>query len=886
MKRFLIGLTGFILTASILTSIAVWIILRSWLPTTGKTRLIQTLEEEYPIHVSINSMRYNPWHGAILEEVTVQDLSGRTLTQSPRITAQVRWIPFLLAREAVFRSHVELSAPCRMGVDLNGTYALRQKKLTLRAATEGFTLSECAGWVLQEIPAGVSDARIRFDMRTQVEPGLQPTLTGRIDADDVRLAQGPIAAELDATLNGRVTVPSKSAAQESGRAWDYDTTVEIRNGSVTGIPRIENVTGLNAEARLTPAQITVSALKATVLGSEVHAEGSVLLAPSLTFDFGIKTQADLSRLSMLLPTGPDHWQLEGIADVRASCRGPWAVLPDLDCQAQADLKTAGASGARLPYPITDGQGSLRYDHLSRRLTLVQLSGRIHEQPLAVDGTITFQRPAMLMFGVTGELDLAVAEPWLPKEAAVHDLSGQAKLDLLVQGPLKSLKTTGRVELARVHLQAPGLTEPIDALDGVLLLNEEDFQLSAASFTFRGVPIKGDVTYIPTEPANLTATMTIPEGGLNLRSRISPAYFFIDDAQAWMGESRLAGAGRISRVPQQASELSLQGELDLGRLNTLAFFPLPAIEPWNLQGFLKMRAQYKGLLCEWQTASLNTAFESKALSVKGVPIHQLMGNVNQNRGKLLASLASSSVAGGPATIELALDHQQPGTGFTFRGLINGLQLEQLRETVPAWKDRDISGVASMQASIDGIWDKRASWQGEGYFKAAGSKLGNMPLLDKLFRGIYGMLGEAFGLDSLRRAEITSVDTVWRMSNERILTDNLRLGGIAGQEPVAVYATGSVGLDGTLDFLVEPELSEQLILEAPNTRTLASSVLKTAGTIEKMRRVVGRHRLTGTIQQPDYKFEFSFEELFKNLGPAPGQLIEGLQGAIDSLFGGRQ
>jgi hypothetical protein len=157
---------------------------------------------------------------------------------------------------------------------------------------------------------------------------------------------------------------------------------------------------------------------------------------------------------------------------------------------------------------------------------------------------------------------------------------------------------------------------------------------------------------------------------------------------------------------------------------------------------------------------------------------------------------------------------------------------------------------------------------------------LPLLDKLFRGIFGMVGEAFGLDALRRAEITSVAATWQLANARASTQDMRVGGMAGSEPVSVYAAGSVGLDGTLDFTIEPELSEQLTLDAPNTKTLVSSVLKLAGGLERLRRMVGRHHLTGTIKDPDYRFEFGRDELFKKLMPTSGNL---LQGVVDTLFG---
>ncbi len=95
-----------------------------------------------------------------------------------------------------------------------------------------------------------------------------------------------------------------------------------------------------------------------------------------------------------------------------------------------------------------------------------------------------------------------------------------------------------------------------------------------------------------------------------------------------------------------------------------------------------------------------------------------------------------------------------------------------------------------------------------------------------------------------------------------------------EPVAVYATGSVGLDQTLDFVVEPELSEGALLQAPTTASLARTFLQAAGGLERLRRMIGRHRLTGTLQKPQYRFELSPQEVFKQIAPASGELLQQL------------
>ena len=70
----------------------------------------------------------------------------------------------------------------------------------------------------------------------------------------------------------------------------------------------------------------------------------------------------------------------------------------------------------------------------------------------------------------------------------------------------------------------------------------------------------------------------------------------------------------------------------------------------------------------------------------------------------------------------------------------------------------------------------------------------------------------------------------------------------------------------------------MLEAPNTSSLASIALRAAGQLDRFRRLIGRHRLTGTLQEPDYRFEFSPSEAVRQVAPAPADF---LQGVLDSL-----
>ena len=88
-------------------------------------------------------------------------------------------------------------------------------------------------------------------------------------------------------------------------------------------------------------------------------------------------------------------------------------------------------------------------------------------------------------------------------------------------------------------------------------------------------------------------------------------------------------------------------------------------------------------------------------------------------------------------------------------------------------------------------------------------------------------------------------------------------------------GSVGFNKTLDFVVEPNLPDQLILEAPNTSTVSRTLLQAMGGLERLRQLVGQHHLGGTIDTPEYQFQVSVNQAIDQLVPS------GLERLLDSL-----
>ena len=76
----------------------------------------------------------------------------------------------------------------------------------------------------------------------------------------------------------------------------------------------------------------------------------------------------------------------------------------------------------------------------------------------------------------------------------------------------------------------------------------------------------------------------------------------------------------------------------------------------------------------------------------------------------------------------------------------------------------------------------------------------------------------------------------------------------------------------------EVQRAARLYAEGDPAQARTVLQAAGHLERLRQIIGRHRLTGTLNEPVYRFELSTQEVFKQLAPTPGDLLQNLLDAV--------
>jgi len=869
LKRVLLASAAVVLVVAALASVILWYVLSDWVPVKGKALIIETVERHAPVDVSIGTVRYDWLTGMLLTNISLTDRATQDLWASaPLMHVRVSWTA-LLAKQVAFNATAPITAPCDTMLAVSGRYHQRDGAWTLEAQTDNVDLGSVTPVARRRLPEPLTAGLVRLRLHAD-----RPA-EGRLSLDTHTTGTGVVWSAPSWQLAGNVELRSQATPPpEPGQRWAVDTDARLQHGTLQGVPVAGSITDLDGEAHITGDRVRVTTLTGKTLGSAWQLEGDVRLGPAPSVEALVQSDADIHSLITAILPGADAVAAEGTAALRAVCRGPVAPRVFLDCLVAADVHDAGIAGPFFPEPVRPVNARLAYDALSKRLTIASFDARSGSAAVSGNGEVVVRRVPYFDVHLRGDVPLALAAHWSPKAFPLQQLQGRARFDLRTTGEPERLVPVGRIDVQDADGVIVPWSKSFERLSGSVLLDQAAYSVEDMRGTLDGVPLNLSGSMSQDGESRVSAAVGFPNGRLRVSARPANESMIVDEATLELPNSRVRVSGTLARDAAQPSRLAATGTLRVEELALVPFLALPALDAWKLRGAVDIDARLTGALAHLSDAAVQARLRSAALQVREFPLEDITCTIDQQDRVLRARVPSALAAGGPFTGELTLDQRLAARTFLTEFDLVNMQLARLAKAIPAWRDRQVTGQASTHAILSGTWDDRSSWRGEGWLNATGEGLGDLPLLDKLFRGLFGVLADRMGLDTLRRAHITQGAVQWRLAQERIHTDNLRLAGVAGAEPVAIYATGSVGLDQTLDLTVEPELSEGVVLEAPTTASLATTVLRAAGQLERLRRLIGRHRLTGTIKQPEYRFELSSQDVIKQLAPGPADFLQHL------------
>ena len=911
----------------------------AWIPTRGKAWLATQLEHEVPLEISIGAMRYAFWNGLLLEDVRGIDPKTRVAWfHAPRMRARINLLSLAVQRQLAFRLEATLTTPCETNLVISGRYRIQDPQLIADAHTSDIAVESIVSALAQRVPA-LKAGTLRATLHVSWQRGYEPIMVVHLTGTTLIWEDGTIRLTGNAVVEGTATPTPRDS-----RPWAADLAIRIDQGRVEGLPFLQQADEIAGALRLTDESLQITTLHGKTFGSPWQLEGIVEPLGEPRVDVRFRSHVDVAMAATHLLDQIQPWQPHGQAELVAVCRGPLARWshhlalaaegssspspspanpsqgketgplgqrqvvgwPDIELMAKVELREVSLLIPQLPHRLEHLIGHLEYDHLTKRLLIESLHGRIHDDPVTLEGSVTLTPPAVLHLRAQTTTDLGLWKEVLPHNSVIQSLAGRVVGQLALDGSVTHPTWQGEATLEDARLQVRGWPKPIAGLTGAIRFADDELSSSHLSFTIGDVPVllAGTITALTASP-QIACRVEASNSSLTLNGTLQSDRLLVDRSELSIGNSHVRVHGHVSRLPAQAShpttclsaeggstepcggsalgaedrwwgQLTATGTVDLSDLSRIPWVHPKGLEAWRVEGTTVVQLRLLGPLDDWRSVEAAGFLRADQVAVRGIPLRTVSAELEQRQGKVAIRLTHATVADGRLAGAWLLQPYSDPARYLFEFDLTKADLAQLVPLIPAWSRRQIHGSASAHASFSGVWNDRMSLRGDGWVHAAGDRLAELPLIDRLFHGVFGALADRLGLASLRSAQLTKLAGQWRLSQERISTDDLRLSATAGTEAIVVGFRGSVGLDHTLDLIVEPELPEQLVLQAPNTSALGTAILKLVGGAEQLKRLVGRHHLGGTIDHPQYTFELRLDQLLNSLlSSGFGQLLDSVR-----------
>ena len=310
-------------------------------------------------------------------------------------------------------------------------------------------------------------------------------------------------------------------------------------------------------------------------------------------------------------------------------------------------------------------------------------------------------------------------------------------------------------------------------------------------------------------------------------------------------SNISLSGTIDTAQSQAvsADINADLELDLKDLEKpLAKFKdqLEKIKP---SGIVKAKLNLNGNINDLKSAQGHLRLESSSLSLYGLKPEEFLLDYHQADRLADIPLARISLYDGSIDANAKVNLDSPNLPFKLELGVQGIKIEKLKQDTPL-KTQDLSGTLEAITKLNGLLTDFSKLSGSGKVLIKDGRLWQL----NFFKGI----GEILFTNDFANVVFNEGYCEFFIKDQFLFTDNLRL----RSNIVDLEGKGKVGFDGTLDAAINTQVSESLTPETGTLKDFTTALIGQAGRF-------GVIKLSGTIQEPKYKFQAAVTDVMKGL-----------------------
>ncbi|MEK7849536.1 MAG: AsmA-like C-terminal region-containing protein, partial [Candidatus Omnitrophota bacterium] len=500
----------------------------------------------------------------------------------------------------------------------------------------------------------------------------------------------------------------------------------------------------------------------------------------------------------------------------------------------AKIKSADISGIKNIGTVSDITSSLRFKN--NDVIIEKSEMKALETTITAEGKI---KQSILDLDLGGILDLQKLPSLLPKEIELpaFDISGTANVKIHVRSDLAAEtppSISGEAKLENMDLTLPKKNLKFETESGRikfdLAAQNIQWHIDAVKYLNETYSFDGALKNFDTPAVNVMLIGKI----LKLQSE------FIKDGNVFQIAS-LKGQFKNSG-------LNIEGQLDgsMGNMDMRGsvLLDISDIAGPKYVGQCVLDVEASGPLKNYKNWNAKVVGHSKALKYSGYTIKNVALNYSQAQKEGFINGLSFDAYGGKGFIKGHVKFLDNTTAYSAKGILQDIDLSLLKLDIPM-KDKNFYGTAALNISIQGKGSDPNSIKGNGAFVIKNGNVGE-------FNPLKG-LGNFLFISRFNNIVFTHAQGDFSISDGYAATNNLELLG----PQMGLMAEGKVSFDGTLDFLVNTQVS----LPGPGGE-ISKVERKATETISKAAGLTAI-KMTGTVKEPKYKLQPIAENIMKKL-----------------------
>ncbi len=744
-----------------------------------------------------------------------------------------------------FKLNARLKTNPTAEFDAEGEFRLVNNELTAKINLKNLPPGEFASYY-QSLGLSINQGTIDASLNLTFKDNRLNT-DSKIQCNKITAVKDKITLKLNSAISAGINYNLKD------QQLTYSGSADMAETNLSGIEAIGEISGISAKINFDNRGLSSDKIIANCLGLSVTAKARLSDFNNPIVYLEIKSEADLKSAQNILSQKfmlslPVELSGKGQLWVKLETPLPPKEMPALS--GSLELVSAQAVYNEFGIILKNINGPLEFN--LNQLTWAYTRFDWLDSSYKTEGSLSnFKDPLLSLKLSSSGLNLSriqevISEKFKLKVPVNIEGSGKLVLNLKTRLPAREIpQIDGSLDIASADIKITELNQSLTSIKGHLEFTQNTLNWSKVNFNYLDSAYASEGRMKNFLSPLIDLELSSAELKLKSNIRLNHKLIKISSLEGKYLNSNISLSGTIDAAQSQAvyADINADLELDLKDLEKpLAKFKdqLEKIKP---SGIVKAKLSLSGNVNDFKSAQGQLRLESSSLSLYGLKPEEFLLDYNQANRLADIPLARISLYDGSIDANAKVNLDSPSLPFKLELGVQGIKIEKLKQDTPL-KTQDLSGTLEAITKLNGLLTDFSKLSGSGKVLIKDGKLWQL----NFFKGI----GEILFTKDFANVVFNEGYCEFFIKDQFLFTDNLRL----RSNIVDLEGKGKVGFDGTLDAAINAQVSEGLTPETGTLKDFTTALIGQAGRF-------GVIKLSGTIQEPKYKFQAAVTDVMKGL-----------------------